>query len=238
MDLLDWANPLSPVEDKIAAAHRFVASDTYFRRMFEQRQGTAGEDIASLLVTTGAGFENFLMIIRTFYAAGIDTTRDAITSTIYALLSSGLWSAAVADPSIIPNAAEETLRRDAPHRGLLRTAAVDVELDGVELPAGARLLLLYGRPTATSGTSPTRTRSSSTARASAASTGTSASGAACTPASGRTSRAPKRAWPLRSSAAGSRGSPSRPGSRPTTSAPSSSGGRPGWTSTRHADEAR
>ena len=144
MDLLDWANPLSPVEDKIAAAHRFVASDTYFRRMFEQRQGTAGEDIASLLVTTGAGFENFLMIIRTFYAAGIDTTRDAITSTIYALLSSGLWSAAVADPSIIPNAAEETLRRDAPHRGLLRTAAVDVELDGVELPAGARLLLLYG----------------------------------------------------------------------------------------------
>ncbi|ASR35642.1 hypothetical protein BAY61_12255 [Prauserella marina] len=144
MDLLDWANPLSPVEDKVAAARRFVESDAYFRALFEQRGRVPGEDIASLLVTSGVSFEDFLMILRTFYAAGIDTTRDAITSTIHSVLRNGLWPSVVADPSMIVAAVEETLRRDAPHRGLLRTTTTAVTLDGVDVPEGARLLLLYG----------------------------------------------------------------------------------------------
>ncbi|OZM71303.1 hypothetical protein CFN78_21170 [Amycolatopsis antarctica] len=131
------------------------------------------------------------------YAAGIDTTRDAITSTVRSLLDTGSWRAAAADLSIVPNAVEETLRRDAPHRGLLRTATTDVELDGVALPTGSRLSLLYARPTGTSGTSRTRTRSTSTVPACAAPTGISASVTACTPAWARTSRAPRRGWPSR-----------------------------------------
>lgn len=39
---------------------------------------------------------------------------------------------------------EESLRRDAPHRGLFRVTTRDVELGGVLLPEGSVLLLLFG----------------------------------------------------------------------------------------------
>jgi cytochrome P450 family 142 subfamily A polypeptide 1 len=49
----------------------------------------------------------------------------------------------VGDASLLPSAVEEMLRWVSPIKTMARTATVDVELEGVAVPAGARLALLY-----------------------------------------------------------------------------------------------
>jgi cytochrome P450 len=149
-DGLLWANPLAPLADRVAAAHRYVEAQDYFRELLDRCRAEPKDDIVSMLATvddlpgTPFSLSDFTSIIRQCYGAGVDTTRDTITSTVLSMLSEGLWPKAVADRGIISDAIEETLRRDAAHRGMLRTTTQDVELDGVALPAGSRLLLLFG----------------------------------------------------------------------------------------------
>ncbi len=48
------------------------------------------------------------------------------------------------DPSLFPNFVEESLRIETPFQYLFRTAKVDTELGGVKVPAGARVVTMYG----------------------------------------------------------------------------------------------
>lgn len=150
LDGLIWANPLAPMADRVAAARRHVAAEDYFRELRDRSRAQPRDDLVSMLATmddlpgTPLSQSDFTSVIRQFYGAGVDTSRDTITSTVWSMLSESWWAKAVADRSLIPDAVEETLRRDAPHRGLLRTTTEDVVLDGVALPPGSRLLLLFG----------------------------------------------------------------------------------------------
>lgn len=49
----------------------------------------------------------------------------------------------IEDPARIPDAVEELLRLTSPVQGLARTATRDVEIEGVTIPAGRKVLLLY-----------------------------------------------------------------------------------------------
>src|SRR5665213_390060 len=48
------------------------------------------------------------------------------------------------DPSLIPAAVEEMLRIESPTQALSRTAMRDVDLHGTTIPAGSRVMLLWG----------------------------------------------------------------------------------------------
>jgi cytochrome P450 len=50
----------------------------------------------------------------------------------------------VENPALIPDAVEELLRLTSPVQGLARTATRDVTIGGTTVPAGRRVLLLYG----------------------------------------------------------------------------------------------
>jgi cytochrome P450 len=50
----------------------------------------------------------------------------------------------VADPSIIPAVVEESLRFDSPVQNFLRMLTRDVEVDGVTMHEGDRVMLVYG----------------------------------------------------------------------------------------------
>jgi cytochrome P450 family 130 len=50
----------------------------------------------------------------------------------------------VDDPSLVPAAVEEMLRLEAPTQALPRTTTRDVELHGVSIPMGSRVLLVFG----------------------------------------------------------------------------------------------
>lgn len=143
--------PLASLEEKVDAARQFVAYEQYLNGLIEERRARPCGDIIGDLVAlrdmpgTPVALHDMRMFIRGLYAGGIHTTKDAIDSAVLSMLQDrSRWDAARLDPKSIPAIFEETLRRDAPHRGLTRLVTRDTELAGVRLPAGSMLLLLYG----------------------------------------------------------------------------------------------
>lgn len=145
-------NVLAPVGEHLAAAERMGDYTRYLQALIDERRAHPREDLLSDLIHGANGHpglpDDYVQCIVRGAArvAGFDTTRDAITSTMYAVLADpGIRDRVLADPvKMIPRATEEILRRDAPHRGLFRITTTDTELNGTPLPAGTPLLLLFG----------------------------------------------------------------------------------------------
>jgi cytochrome P450 len=145
-------NPLAPLEARVASARRMGDYTRYLQALIDERRSERRDDLLSDLVHGAHGYpglpdEYVHCIVRgAARVAGFDTTRDAITSTMLAILQNrDVHDRVLADPvKTIPKVTEEALRRDAPHRGLFRLTTREVELGGTSLPAGAPLLLLFG----------------------------------------------------------------------------------------------
>jgi cytochrome P450 len=74
--------------------------------------------------------------------AGNDTTSHLLANLLHRLLADPeLYARVRARPELLPGAIEESLRFDAVIQLLTRTAAVDVELAGVKIPAGTRVVV-------------------------------------------------------------------------------------------------
>ncbi|MEU9094138.1 cytochrome P450 [Streptomyces sp. NPDC048428] len=84
-------------------------------------------------------------IIHQYLGAGVDTTVAAI-GNIVALFGShpGQLDLIRKDPSLVPAAFNEVLRFWAPVHAWGRRATEDVEIDGVVIPAGAQVAVLFG----------------------------------------------------------------------------------------------
>jgi cytochrome P450 len=81
-------------------------------------------------------------VMHQFLFAGHETTTNAAAGAFRALLTNReQWEALVADPSLIPNAVEESLRFYTPVPHWRRITTKEVRIGGVDLPAGARLLI-------------------------------------------------------------------------------------------------
>lgn len=145
-------NPLASAEAQKAAATRFVEYTRYLQALIDDRRANPRDDLLSDMVHGANGYPGVpdeythTAVRGAARVAGFDTTRDAITSTVLAVLQNpDIRDRVLADPvKTIPRATEEVLRRDAPHRGLFRVATRDTELNGVPLKAGSMLLLLFG----------------------------------------------------------------------------------------------
>lgn len=82
----------------------------------------------------------------------VDYTVPSLDTTIYAISSAIMlfaehpeqWDVLRSDPSLIPHAINEVLRMESPIQIFCRYATEDVDLDGSIVPAGSRVMLLYG----------------------------------------------------------------------------------------------
>jgi cytochrome P450 len=75
---------------------------------------------------------------------GNETTTSLITNAVVRLTEvPELWERLRHDPSLVDLAVEESLRCDPPVLGLFRTTTRPVTLHGVDLPADAKVMLLY-----------------------------------------------------------------------------------------------
>lgn len=75
---------------------------------------------------------------------GAETTRTTLARSLIVFSErNDLWERLAADPALIPVAVEELLRWITPLNNMFRTAATDIELDGVAMKAGDRLALVY-----------------------------------------------------------------------------------------------
>ena len=76
--------------------------------------------------------------------AGKETTAHCIGSTMLLFIENPDELTKVqADPSLILNMVEETLRAETPVRALFRTTTKPVTLGGVDLPEGQLMMLIY-----------------------------------------------------------------------------------------------
>ncbi len=114
-----------------------------------QRERQPTEDLLSAMVAEAKagkidGDELVGMAVLLFYA-GIITTASLISNSILNLLEYPDQRRSLADqPSLIPSAIEELLRFDAPVQSLSRVSSRDAMFYGTTLPAGSRILLLWG----------------------------------------------------------------------------------------------
>jgi cytochrome P450 family 142 subfamily A polypeptide 1 len=75
---------------------------------------------------------------------GDETTRHVISGGVAALAQHpDQMQRLTDDPSLLPTAIEEMLRWSTPVRNMNRTATIDVEIDGLKIHRGDRVLLLY-----------------------------------------------------------------------------------------------
>ena len=77
--------------------------------------------------------------------AGMDTTVNALSAAVWLFgHNPGQWELVRGDPSLVASAFNEVLRVEPPVQRFTRLAANPVELDGVVLPAGSRVAVLFG----------------------------------------------------------------------------------------------
>jgi len=84
-------------------------------------------------------------MVNQLLIAGHETTTSLLTNCVWRLLEDrpARWCRLLAEPDLVANAVEESLRFDAPVLGLCRTSDLDTEIDGVDIPAGSKLMVLY-----------------------------------------------------------------------------------------------
>jgi cytochrome P450 len=140
---------------RIQAARDVVELQKYWQSEFEARLASPGDDIISAL--TQAEFEDetgaerrldmpeLISIVQQLMVAGNETTTKVINETLKLLLENYRWFARMqADPPIIAAVVEEALRLSTPNQGMFRFVTRDTELDGVKVPRGAMIWLMFG----------------------------------------------------------------------------------------------
>ena len=84
------------------------------------------------------------VLLGAYLGAGLDTTINSISAAIYRLATNpDQWQLLREHPDLIPRAYDEVLRIDSPVLAFTRYVAEATDIDGIPIPAGDRVLLLY-----------------------------------------------------------------------------------------------
>jgi cytochrome P450 len=136
--------------DALAAPEAVGDLFGYFSELIERRRVEPGDDTISQLVAAGGDAPDVPLIrilgfAFTMVAGGNDTTTGLLGGAAELLTAFPEQREMLRrDPGLIPDAVDELLRLTSPVQGLARTATTDVEIDGTTIPAGRKVMLLYG----------------------------------------------------------------------------------------------
>lgn len=93
----------------------------------------------------GFSLEACAQLMRDYINPSLDTTISAMGYAIWLFSQNpDQWDAVRNEPALMPNAIEEIIRLSSPIRAFSRFVAEDHEIGGVTLPAGSRVLVIYG----------------------------------------------------------------------------------------------
>ncbi len=133
-----------------------VGIQSYFVDLLHERRVRPRHDLVTHLVTAdidGAPFaetdigpaSEVLGLMMVLFLGGVESTAG-LTGTLFKLLAENPDQRALLrdKPALIPDAVEEAIRLATPLQLVGRTAARDVTLHGVTIPAGGRVVLVYG----------------------------------------------------------------------------------------------
>lgn len=145
-----------PNDQHVRNARRIVEMQRFFVDQFEARRVEPRDDLFTTLLNSHLGAEDdgsdstplemaeLVRIVQQLLVAGNETTAKLITEMIRLIAETdGEWQRIRADPERIPAVVEESLRLSSPNQGMSRVATCDTTLAGVEIPAGARLIVMF-----------------------------------------------------------------------------------------------
>src|SRR5215467_5762741 len=147
--LLMWGKP-SPAE-QARLARGLVAFWQYSAELVATRLRQPQDDLTSALIQVRHGDDTVLTvqeiesIVFSLLLAGHEPTTNLLSNGLRQLLAhQAVWQALCQNPASIPNTVEELLRFDTSAVTWHRRTRRPVDIRGVGIPAGARLLLLLG----------------------------------------------------------------------------------------------
>lgn len=138
-----------PAEQQVEMAKGVLEFQQYCVRLIEERRKSPREDLTSYLVAVEDDGEALSMhelvmaIGASMLSAGHESTTALMANTWKLALEHGVWQRLREDRELVMKFLEESSRYDSVSHAMIRTAREDVEVGGVKLPAGSRLLLLY-----------------------------------------------------------------------------------------------
>jgi cytochrome P450 len=145
---------LSP-EEAIVAARETVELQRFLHANLVERQHNPRDDVLTRLVQSelplpdGEGtrpltLEELMGIFQQLLGAGNETTTKLFTQMVRNLADNpDEFKRLRADPSRAALIAEEVLRLAAPTQGMFRLVTRDVDVEGVQLAAGSRVMLMF-----------------------------------------------------------------------------------------------
>ncbi|MBM3827260.1 MAG: cytochrome P450 [Actinobacteria bacterium] len=149
--LLHWSDLFATGGEEIRSEveRAVIEWNDYIMRKVYERRGGDGQDLVSLVVNAewegehlsdiDVMFETMLVLV-----GGDETTRHVISGGVAALLQHPEQMDRLrSDSSLLPSAIEEMLRWSSPIRNMNRTATRDVDVNGLRIREGDRVLLLY-----------------------------------------------------------------------------------------------
>ncbi|MBA2679732.1 MAG: cytochrome P450 [Ktedonobacteraceae bacterium] len=116
----------------------------FIDKLVAERREQPQDDLLTRLIQNPAiGAAETQMHIFQLMIAGADTTTQFAGSLIYRLLErrEERWEQLLQQPKMISGTIEEGLRYDPPVIWLMRTAEKPLQLGGVDIPAGSRLIV-------------------------------------------------------------------------------------------------
>lgn len=149
--LLHWSDLFATGGDAIRSEveQAVLAYRDYIMAKVAERRGQDGDDLVSLIVNAeweGQSLSDIDIMFETMLVlvGGDETTRHVISGGMAALLQNPDQLRRLQDDlSLLPVAIEEMLRWSSPIRNMNRTATRDVEVNGLQIHEGDRILLLY-----------------------------------------------------------------------------------------------
>lgn len=147
-------------EEQLVAARASVDLQNYLAAQVEAARNRNGEGLVDDLVNAhlltdeedGDGKDyrpldtpEIVSILQQLLVAGQETVNYLLSSTMLNLIENPAEMAKIEkEPALIPAMLEEGLRVDSPIQALGRFVTEDTLLGGVALPAGSRLMVMYG----------------------------------------------------------------------------------------------
>lgn len=133
---------------KLSATPEFAEATDRLRGYFAERIAVAEHGpvpglVGQLVAGGQLSHDEMVDLLVVMLGAGIITTADLLGNTVHALVTNPDQLAALqADPALIPDAIEETLRFDSPALSAGRILTEDREMFGQPIPAGTWLRLM------------------------------------------------------------------------------------------------
>ncbi|MDH3752731.1 MAG: cytochrome P450 [Acidimicrobiia bacterium] len=144
-DAIVSANASGDITDADAALGELL---DYFAALVERRRAAPGDDMISDLVRADESkvlLAWMLGFAFTMVTGGNDTTSGLLGGAAVLLDDDrDQRRLIIDDPGLVPNAVEELLRLTSPVQNLARTCTRDVVIHDTTVPAGKKVLLMYG----------------------------------------------------------------------------------------------